>query len=176
MDLKEAMRETGLSNEGLASLTGMPSSRIAAYKSGGRGLGTKSAKKISEFVGRPAPELVAESAVKRFERAKAAGDREGVYKAMRNILTVVEKHEVDADTESNLDEMMDAACKFLESTPAGAAGGWGMDDDEGYGPEGRDARGIRRVPLEDLDEEDDGIGAEGRDSRGVRVRPMREVG
>ncbi len=174
MDLRQVMKQTGLSNEGLSSIAGMPSSRVAAYKSGGRTLGSKSANKIADAIDADSAELVVGNRRAALERAMKRGDRQGVYKSMKSMLAVVEKSGGGVSDEA-VDELLNTACKFLEETPAGAAGGWGLGNDH-IDADGRDARGIRRVPFEDLDdgEDEDEIDDEGRDSRGIRVRPMNE--
>lgn len=173
MDLRETMSKSGLSNEGMATLTGMPSGRIASYKSGGRVMGAKSANKIADAIDADSAELVVGNRRAALQRAMKRGDRQGVYKSMKSMLSVVEKS--GGVTDEAVDEMLDTAVKFLEATPAGAAGGWGLGDDH-IDEDGRDARGIRRVPFEDLEdgEDEDEIDDEGRDSRGIRVRPMNE--
>lgn len=162
MELSEAMKKRGFSNERLERLSGVNSSRIAAYKSGGRQIGPKSAERLAPHVGGHPDELVAESAIKRVERSMEEGDRNAVYKSMKRIISVVEKNaeDVDDQTNENVDRLLGEATKWLEDNPA-PANGWGLDEDDddpyGYRSEGRDRSGRRVVPVEDPDDEGDDV-------------------
>lgn len=173
MDITEAMANKKLSNEGLEDISGVNSSRIAAYKSGARGLGRKTAVKLARHLDADPDELVGENAIKRYERARDAGDREGVFKAMKSVLSVVEKHEVTKSTEANIDGILDEAVKFLEDTRSSTSGLFAaLPTDE----DGRDPAGKRVEEFVSVYEDEAGddyedfynYSDEGRDGRGVR--------
>lgn len=178
MDLRQVMKRTGVSNEGMATLTGMPSGRIASYKSGGRVMGAKSANRIADAIDADSAELVVGNRRAALERAMKRGDRRGVYKSMRTILATAEKSTGGVSDEA-VDGLLNTAVKFLEETPAGAAGaagGWGLGDDY-TDADGRNARGERVIPFEDLKdgEDEDDVDDEGRDARGIRRGPAKET-
>lgn len=190
MDLKEAMRQAGLSNEGLESISGVNSSRIAAYKSGGRTMSAKTAQRLAPHVDADPENLTFTNRQLRLERCMKRGDRAGVYKAMKSILGTAEKHALS--DEGAVDDLLDRAVKFLQETPAPGAG-YGLEDDH-LSDDGRDVLGRKlkqrahdladdpeldedfvRGVIPEFFEDDNDVDDEGRDARGIRVRPMKET-
>ncbi len=126
MGLKRAMAEVGLSNEELAALVGVPGSRIAAYKSGGRRMGHKTAAKIAECVDADSAELVTENRLAAMKRAAEKGDARGVLNAVKSIVNVSE-NSAEGAVDEDLAELVTWAVKFAENN-AVAAAGRGIED------------------------------------------------
>ncbi len=114
MDLRSAMKAAGLSNEELARLTGMPSSRIAAYRSGGRRMGHKTAARIAEFVNTDSAELVSENRLAAMKRAADQGDVRNVLNAVKSIASTVEECG-GGKTDEALDELVNHVVTFAEN-------------------------------------------------------------
>lgn len=126
MGLKRAMEDVGLSNEGLGALVGVPGSRIAAYKSGGRRMGIKTARRIAEFVDADPAEMVAENRLAAMKRAAEKGDARGALNAVKSIVNVSGKS-AEGAADEDLDGLVTWAVKFAEKN-AVAAAGCGMED------------------------------------------------
>lgn len=112
MDLREAMKAKGYSNEGLAAKVGMPASRLAGYKSGGRALGWDNAIAIAkalDFEVTPR-DLMYGNQSRALAKARDRGDAKGVLNAVKRMVSTVEKagHE-DPEVEAQLDELVEGA-------------------------------------------------------------------
>lgn len=175
MNLSEVMTTKGLSNESLAKKSGMPASRIAAYRSGGRTMGWGTAIDLAralDFDATPA-EIAGGNQRKALKRAAQKGDAGGVLRVAKSILTTAQKSGVE-DEDGTLDELTDFAVKFAQEH----GGPFAADDHVSF--DGRDRMGRRVEPLDPDDEDEDllggdlfGFAEEGRDSRGVPRRKVR---
>lgn len=116
MSLAEKMREAGLSSGDLADLAGLPRSHVAAFKSGGRTLGQKAARKIAPHLDAHPMELIVENRLTAMRRAAREGDARGVVNAIRSIVEKVEKVEKaeEGDVASeNLDKLVIFAEEYI---------------------------------------------------------------
>ena len=182
MTIRTVMKAKGLTNESLAKRIGIPSSRLAAYKSGGRSLGETDATRLAPHLGQSPEHLMLENRISRVGKAIERDDRRGVLTAAKSFIKVAEGG--DGEYEDLADQMFETAMKFLEGTGSGPPGL--MEDYENLDDDGRDALGRRVVKSmpraatpeesaaywsasEDSEDEDDG-----RDALGRR-RPMKEV-
>lgn len=171
MGLKEAMKQEGVSIEGLAAETGMQGAQIAGYRSGGRTMGWGTAIKLAQaldFAATPRDIMLANNG-EALKRAAHRGDAEGVIRVSKSIISNVSKSgSTDDGTEEMLEDLTDFAVKFAQEH----GGPFAADDYVSF--DGRDRMGRRVEPLdrddEDEDDEDDpyGYALEGRDSRGNR--------
>lgn len=146
MSITGAMASKGMTVKKAAEESGVDSKHLSAYKSGSRTMGRKAATKLSPVLGELPDTLMLGNRNAVLKRARDAGDRPGVLNATKSFVEIADELGVPDDV---LDELVDAACKFAASNSyAGAANGWGMDEDYdpyGYEAEGRNRDGTRKA-------------------------------
>jgi len=188
MDLKDARKRKGISQDDLARIVGMDQPTLSQLETGRRPLTLAGAIKMAAALDVPPKDLLVHNQGAVMEKAMDRGDASGVLHAAKSIVTASEGEGMTKEGEEYLDKLVQGAITFAEKS---RDTGLFMGEDD-VSSDGRDGLGRRvkslksagaepeaythdtRSPLEEADEdydsyEYDGLTADGRDGNGIRV-------
>lgn len=137
--LRAARKALKMTQETVALRAGLDRSRVCRYESGDRRMGREAAEALAPVLKSEPNTIMFENRRVMVERAMKNRDPEAVLKAATSAVKITGDEDLSPEGEEALDELVETALKFFESTASG-----GDDDGELYGvEEGRDPLGHR---------------------------------